>query len=146
MKLSSKVTSVLAKTAGAAGLALVVYDSHAAGKIEAPKSEKYSKAQGLTENYLNDMKQETPSGVQSIIKKRIFNFNADENISSFFTNTGGYLKGFSSMLVQNVVPLALSVATLLTRGKVSKFFGLGLVGYGVIFLLQEAFGIGKSHK
>lgn len=146
MNFAGKTAGILAKGVGAAGLALVVYDSHKAGKLEAPKNEKAMKAENLTEHYMNDMKLESTSHVQSEVKKRIFKFYADENISSFFTSTGGYAKGFGAMLVQNVVPFGLSVGALFTKGIVSRLSGLGLVAYGGIFLLQEAFGIGKSHK
>lgn len=140
------VTGVLAKAAGVAGLGMVAYDAHTSGQIEAPRSQKSLKADNLTEHYLNDMKLESPSKVQSEMKKRIFNFYADENISSFFSNIGGYVKGLSTSVVQNVIPLGLSVGAIFTKGLLSKGFGIGLAAYGGIFLLQEAFGIGKSHK
>lgn len=147
MNLSGKVTNVLAKTAGVVGLGLVLIDAHTAGKIEAPKNEKNIKTEALTEHYLNDMSLDSPSVVKSAVKKKIFNFYADEHFTDFFTNAGGYINGFSSMLVKNVVPLGLSIGTLLApKGIITKLFGAGLVVYGGIFLLQEMFGIGKSHE
>jgi len=68
----------------------------------------------------------------------------DENLSGFFTGIGGYVKGFTSMLVTNIVPAALSVGAILTKGLASKLCGAGLLAYGGIFLAQEIFGIGKE--
>lgn len=150
MNLSGKVTNVLAKTAGVAGLGLVLLDAHTAGKIEASKNEKNIKTEALTEHYLNDMSLDSPSVVKSAVKKKIFNFYADEHFTDFFTNTGGYISGFSSMLVKNVVPFGLAIGALFApkgpKGIITKLFGAGLVVYGGIFLLQEMFGIGKAHE
>ena len=141
-----KISEVLAKTAGYGSLGLLAYDSHVAGTIEGPRTEKNFKAENLSDQYLNNMKLDSPSIVKSEVKKGIFRFMADETLSSFFTNIGGYVSGFSKMLVSNVIPLGLSIGAVCTKGAVSKGFGIGLAAYGGIFLLQEAFGIGKSHK
>lgn len=142
---SSGILNYLTKAVGVAGLGLIAYDAHYAGKMEAPVYEKNHKAESLADRYIDDTKLESPSVIQSAVKKRLFQYNMDENLTGFFTSTAGYLKGFTSMLVGNVVPLGLSVGTFLGKGTFSKLCGAGLIAYGGIFLLQEAFGIGKSH-
>lgn len=137
--------TILAKSAGIAALGLVAYDSHIAGKIYSGSHEKNHKAESITERYLDDLKLDSTSTVKSGIKKELFKYNTDENLTGFFSSINGYVKGFASMLVSNVVPFTMAVGTLLTKGFVSKLCGLGLAAYGGIFLLQEAFGIGKSH-
>lgn len=139
-----KVADILAKGVGIAGLGYVAYDSHLAAKIESGKMQKDIKSDAIENHYLSDMKAENSSIIQSKIKKRVTDFYMDENISDPFTRAGGYIKGFSSMLVNNIVPLGLSVGALVApKGIVSRMFGVGLLAYGGIFLAQEFLGIGK---
>lgn len=142
----ANIGNILTKSLGVAGLALIAYDAHNAGKIEASMNEKHAKSDNIEEHFLNDMKLDSNSTVKSLTKKGIFKYYLDENFSGFFTNIGGYFKGFTSMLVNNVIPFGLAVGTVLTKGLASKAFGVGLLAYGGIFLLQEIFGIGKSKK
>lgn len=140
---SMNITKVLAKAAGVAGVGLVAYDSHIAGKIESHSYGKNNKAESITERYLDDLKLDSPSSVKAGVKSALFHYSMDENLTGFFSGISGYFKGFGSMLVSNAVPFALSVGTLLTKGLTSKLCGAGLAAYGGIFLLQEMFGIGK---
>lgn len=144
--MGSGVLNFLTKSVGVAGLGLIAYDAHHAGKIYAPMYEKNHKAEQLSERYLDELKLDSPSVVKEATKKRIFRFFIDENISGFFTTIGGYCKGFGSMLVDNIAPLALAGGTFIGKGIFSKLCGAGLLAYGGIFLLQEFFGIGKAKK
>lgn len=138
------VANALAKTAGLAGLGYVLVDSHLAAKVEAEKTQKDIKSDSIEKHYLSDMKLENHSIVQSKIKKKVTDFYMNENISDPFTRTAGYVKGFGSMLVNNIVPLGLSVGALVSpKGIFSKMFGVGLLAYGGIFLAQEFLGIGQ---
>lgn len=138
------VTNILTKTLGYGTLALVAYDSHTLGKIEAASHPQKVKASELAGAYMHDLSQETPSVVQSKVKESIFKLRLNENISPFFTGIYGYCKGFGKMLVNNVVPLGLALGTVV-KNPFSKFFGIGLAIYGGIYLIQNAFGIGSKH-
>ncbi|MPN51972.1 hypothetical protein SDC9_199624 [bioreactor metagenome] len=139
------VGNILIKSVGAAGLGLIAYDSHAAGKINSASYQKQVKAGGLTNAYMDTLTLNSPSVVQSKIKDKYFKFRMYENVSDFFTGIAGYAKGFGSMVANNVVPLALSAATLMTKGTVSKVFGAGLLAYGGLFFGREVLGIGKPN-
>lgn len=147
---SFTVSNFLAKAAGVTGLALIAYDSHRAGQVMAPMTEREHKSGNLSEHYFEDMKLENTSAVKSEVKKRIFNFYLDEHISDFFATTAGYLKGFGMTFVNNVVPFGLAVGTFFgkkgARNLFSKTCAIGLVGYAGITLLQDAFGIGKAKE
>lgn len=143
---SLNIANVITKSIGVAGLGLIAYDAHCAGKITGPMREKEHKAENLEGQFFNGMNLDSNSAVKAETKKRIFKYFLDENVSGFFTTTAGYLDGFATNLVSNVVPLGLAVGTVLTKGKVSKCFGAGLLAYGGIFLLQEMFGIGKPKE
>ena len=141
------VGSFVAKGLGCATLALIAYDSHVLGKIEASDHEKKVKAGELERAAMHDLSQETPSIVQSKLKEKVFEFKLKETISAFFTSTYGYVKGFSKMLVNHVVPLTLAVGTVASPpGWMSKTFGAGLAVYGGIYLAQNVFGIGGHHE
>lgn len=143
--MNGKVLNVLTKTVGAAGLGLVLYDSHHAGKIKAPITEMEGKSKSLSHHYMEDMKLESASKVRAHAKEGIFKYFLDENFSGFFHATSGYIGGFCSMLTTNAIPLALSIGTLIGgKGIFSKACGAGLLAYGGIFLAQEALGIGKK--
>lgn len=139
------VTNILTKTLGYGALALIAYDSHTLGKIEASSLPQHIKAEELSNSYMHNLSQGTPSVVQSKLKETIFKLRVNENISSFFTGIYGYAKGFGKMLINNVLPLALAVGTVCTKGIFSKVFGAGLLAYGGIYLIQNAFGIGNKH-
>jgi len=142
------ITTVLTKTVGVIGLGLVGYDAHVAGKIQSHAYAKNDKAESLTNHYLEEQKLDSPSVVRQHVKKGLFKYFLDENVSGFFTGIGGYIGGFTSMVVNNVIPFGLAVGAVLGKGKVggvfSKFCGAGLLAYGAIFLAQELLGIGKS--
>lgn len=145
--INGKVLNGITKTVGAVGLGLTVYNSHAYAKIHASAYEKEHKAESLAHHYLEDMKIDTPSVVKSRMKEGILHYRTDENMSGFFKTIGGYVRGFSTMAIGSVVPLALSLGTLLGgKGLFSKFCGAGLLAYGGIILLQDGLGIGKPKE
>jgi hypothetical protein len=132
------VGKVIAKTAGLAGLAMISYDAHTEGKRQSSVSQYSSKADSLADSYYNTMQQDTPSTIVSKYKKWLFNMNTDETISGFFTGIGGYFKGFFNMAAQNVVPLALSLGTLAKSSLIAKGSALGLLGYALIYGIQNS--------
>ena len=69
-------------------------------------------------------------------------FNGTRN---WFNSAKGYVKGVAESLVSNVVPLALTALTVLTKGKVSKASAIGLAAYGACDVARNAFGASKQH-
>ena len=147
------MSNILTKAVGVIGLGLVGYDAHVAGKINAYSSEKNHKADSLSERYLDDLKLDSPSITKARVKEELFKYSTDETMTGFFHNIGGYIRGSIFSVVGNVIPFGLALGAILgggaagrgLGGTVSKFCGVGLAAYGSIFLLQEVFGIGKSH-
>lgn len=139
----TNVLNVLTKVTGAAGLGLVLYDAHNAGKIKASMEEKHHKTEQLKDRYMEEMKLDKPSVLKDEAKHHVFNFFLHENMSEPYNMTKGYGKGFLDMLTQHLLPFGLSVVALATKGFVSKFCGAGLLAYGALFLAEEMFGFGK---
>lgn len=140
---NAKLLNSATKVVGGASIAMIAYDSHEAAKIRASAYAKNHKAEGLAERYMDDLKLESPSTIRGGVKKGLFRYSVDENLTGFFASVAGYFKGLGSMLVRNVVPLTLAAGTFVGKGLFSKMCGAGLIAYGGIFLLQEMFGIGK---
>lgn len=138
--------NILAKGVGIAGLGIVAVDSHHYGKVNSASYQKKVRAEGLSDTYMNTRTLDTPSIVQSKIKDKYMNYRLTENLSDFFTGITGYVKGFASMAVDNVVPLVLSAATIMTKGKVSKALGASLLAYGGLFMAKDVIGIGKPKE
>ncbi|MBQ8669596.1 hypothetical protein IJ472_07430 [bacterium] len=141
-KIRTNAGKYLVKGVGIAALGLVAYDSHYVGKIQADKyaTEKDAKAAAYFLNnmqYANDL-----SPVRGKIKKTAYEMELDQGWRRFFNLGIGYIKGFCSMLVSNVVPLGLGLATVLGKGKTSKFGAIGLGIYAVGSIIKNAFGIG----
>ena len=152
MRLGSIATSIknnagkyLRKGMGLAALGLVGYESHYLGKIQADRyaTEKDAKA---TAYYLNNtMYNDKMSPVRQGIKQTAYEWEMDQGWRRFFNLGIGYVKGFCSMLVSNVVPLGLGLATLFTKGKASKLSAIALGIYGVGAVIKNFFGIGVPH-
>ncbi|MDD3437561.1 MAG: hypothetical protein PHC64_10455 [Candidatus Gastranaerophilales bacterium] len=137
--------NILIKSIGVIGLGLVAYDSHSSAKYTATMHTGKTQSEDLQKRYFRTLHEGGDSSIKSATKKRVFQYYMDQDITSFFSSVVGYVKGFASTLVNNVVPFGLALGTVLARGIASKLFGAGLLTYGGIFLLQEFFGIGK-HK
>lgn len=141
------VSGAIAKAAGVAGIGIIGYDAHHAAVEEAREVEKGEKADTLALHFMEDMKADSPSVVKAAIKKHVFLCHLDENFTDFFANIKGYCAGFTKMVTSNTIPLALSAGALFIKNKaLSKASAIGLAAYSSIFLLQTAFGIGKSKE
>lgn len=139
----SKIPNILVKTVGVAGLGLVGYDSYIAARIHSEAYSKDAKANLITRAYFDDLALDHPSVIKRNLKKGIFHYTMDENITGFFNGIAGGVKGAVSMLVHNWIPATLAAGTFVGKGIFSKCSAVGLVGYGLMVLAQEVFGIGK---
>lgn len=139
---SNNTGKFLTKGVGVAALGLVGYDAHYAGKIQADlySSERDAAA---TKYYLNNsMYLNNLSKVEEGIRDTAYTMELDNSWRRFVNSGIGYIKGFASMLVDHVVPFGLGLATLLTKGKISKICAGGLGVYAGYELLKNIFGLG----
>lgn len=143
------IGSVLAKTTGYAGLAAIAYDAHKLGQMRASEYRKDAIGASGIDAYMDSKSLDRPSALMSKIQDARFNaemhgklFNGTRNV---FNSVKGYVKGLCESLVSNAIPLALTAATILTKGKVSKGAAIGLAAYGACDVAKNAFGVGKNH-
>jgi len=134
--------NILTKAIGVAAVGIIAYDANTAGKIESSSHQKQVKADSMRDAYVNTLSQDSPSIIKSTIKKKYLGLTTDENLSGTFTGIAGYVSGFGTMIVNNVLPLALSAGAII-KNPLSKFFGAGLLAYGGLFIGREVMGIGK---
>lgn len=135
-------SKILTKGAGITALGLVLYDSHYIGKVQSDlyASERDAAATGY---YLhNAMQSSSMSKVQNAVKEASYNMELDQTWRRFFNEGIGYVKGFTSMLVNNVVPFALGLGALLGKNLVAKGSAIGLAVYGGYQFIKNFFGVG----
>ena len=143
--IKSNPCKILARGIGLVGLGYVGYDSHYLGKMQADlyASEKDA---AYTRYYLNnDMYSTNMSKAQDKIKEFSYEMELDQGWKRFFNTGIGYIKGFTSMLVANVVPFGLSLGALFARGKAAKICAGGLGLYAAYEFLKNFFGWGVPH-
>ncbi len=138
----------LAKAAGAAAVGMVAYDAHILGKLNADIYAQSREANRCSNAFNNTLYQTEPSLIQSKIKKKLFNFEMENNLFRLWNSAAGYISGFGEMLISGVVPLGLGLTALLTplkHGKICKGAGIGLVAVGAIKLVRDIFGLGEKN-
>lgn len=137
-----KTGQLIARAAGVTGLGAVAYDANHIGNVRADlyASEKDAAA---TDYYLNNtLYSSNMSKIQSGIKDAAFKMQLDQGWRRFLNMGIGYIKGFSSMLVEHVVPFGLGLGALLARGKAAKICAGGLGIYAAFEFVRNFFGLG----
>ena len=83
----------LAKTAGAAAVGLVAYDAHVIGKLNADTYAQSREADRTASIATNTLYLTDPSTIQQKVKKKLFNFELENNFFNFF-NCHNFRKSF----------------------------------------------------
>lgn len=135
-------SSIITKGLGIAALCIVGSDSHNLGKMQADMYASKKDADAAADyfnnsQYMSDMRKSTES-----IKDAAYRMELDQTYKRFFNEGIGYIKGFTSMLINNVVPLGLGIGAVF-GGKIgSKISAAGIAAYGIYRIIRNAFGIG----
>lgn len=133
---------LITKGLGIGALAAVGYESHYVGKLQADlyASEKDANAAAYYLN--NDMYLTDMSKISEGIKDKAYEMELDQGWRRFFNSGIGYIKGFNSKLVDNVIPLSLGLGALLTKGMSAKACAGGLGVYAIAKIIKNFFGLG----
>lgn len=134
--------NIAAKIAGGLTAGLLLYDSHKVGVNHSAENIKIRSAERLTDVYTRSRRMEDRSPVTSSLKDRYFRDHADWNFADKVNGFTGYIKGGFDQLARNIVPAALATGTLLSKNY-AKYFGAGLVAYGIKYLLCDVIDIGR---
>jgi len=140
--ISGNWSKYAAKGVGLATLGLVGYDAHCVAKLQgdmyATEKDVYSACSYLNNTLYNP----GMSTVAQKVKNGAFGMEVDQTWRRFFNLGIGYVKGFTSMLTNHVVPFALGLGALLTKGTASKICAGTAVLYGLGKAIVNFFGIG----
>jgi len=137
--------NLLAKIAGGVTAGLVLYSTHKTAKRISAEHVKTCAADRMTKHYMESRRADNRGPVTSGLKDWVFKENASMNLPDTFNAVTGYCKGAFQQLASNIVPAALATGALLGKG-LSKFFGAGLLVYGVKYLLCDVLGIGRINN
>ena len=128
--------------AGLAALGYVAHDAHYVGKIQSDLYASEKDASNVAYYLNNEMNNSSMSKIQDKIKQKSFEMELDYTYKRFFNEGIGYIKGFTSMLVDHVVPLALGIGATFTKGLPKKISAIGVGIYASYIFLKNFFGIG----
>ncbi|MDY6358803.1 MAG: hypothetical protein SPL76_04745 [Cyanobacteriota bacterium] len=139
-------TTVLTKGAGLAALGMVAYDSNYLGKVQSDLYASSKDAKSSVYYLNNSMHLGNMSKFQSKIKDMSYSTELDQTWKRFFNEGIGYVKGFTSMLVNHAVPLGLGLGALLGGKKTSIASACGIGVYGIYSFIKNFFGIGVPNN
>ena len=135
-------STVLSKGLGIAALGVVLKDAHYVGKMQADlySSEKDARS---TAHYLNNsMYLGTMSKFDEKIKNLSYTTELDQTYKRFFNEGIGYIRGFTSMLTRNVIPLGLGIGATFGGKISSKVSAIGVAAYSTYRFIKNFFGLG----
>ena len=133
------------KAAGIIGAGICLYDAHKEGKRQSEIYVKTCNADAALKWFDNSRNLHNPSNINAKLKDKIFNWEIHNNLRAFFNSGIGYIKGFTSMLFNDTVPVVLSAAAIFTKGKTApKIAGGALGGYGIYAFAKNVLGLGVN--
>ena len=133
------------KAAGALGIGMIAYDAHKYAKHKSNLSAKKARVDAGMYYLDNALYASSPSTINDKIKWKIFDFESRNTFRGMVNAGKGYVKGFVGMLADDIIPLGLSLAALLTKGKVApKVAGGALGAYSIYAFAKNILGIGVN--
>ena len=133
---------IATKIGGGLAAGLVAYNAHQTAKRVSAENVKISAANRTTAYYMDSRRMEDRGAVTNGLKDWYFRTNVDWNLPDKFNAVTGYIKGGFQQIASDIVPAVLATGALLGKGA-SKFFGIGLLLYGIKYLLCDVIDIGK---
>lgn len=137
--------NLVAKIAGGLTAGLVTYNAHKTGKNVAAENVKIRAANRVTYDYINSRRLEDRSTVTNNLKNWYFRKKANWSLPDKINGLCGYCKGGFKQLTDDIVPALLATGALFGKG-MSKYFGIGLLIYGIKYILTDVIDIGRVNQ
>ncbi len=134
--------TVMSKIAGTAAAGLLLFDANSRGVVNSRKEQIRTTSNRLPDQYVNSMRMDKYSVSGNKLKQAFFKWQLDTGIPEFFAGIGGYIKGVTGNLAENVIPVALATGALMFK-KAGRFCAVGLGLCGLKYLVNDVFCIGK---
>lgn len=135
---------IASKIAGGLAAGYVLYNAHYAGKMSSAENVKRKAANRIGSYYMDSRRMEDRSIITSKLKDTYFRSNADWNLPDKINAVTGYIGGAFSQMAADVIPAGLATGALLSK-KYAKYFGLGLLGYGIKYLICDVMDLGRPN-
>ncbi len=136
--------NVASKIAGGLTAAYVLYNANYTGRKVSAENVKRKAANRMLHYYIPSRRMEDRNISTSRLKDWFFRTNADWNFPDKVNAFTGYISGAFKQITYDVIPAALATGALLSK-KYSKYFGIGLLAYGIKYLLCDVMDIGKPN-
>ena len=137
--------NIAAKVAGTITAGMVLYNAHNVCKKHSEEKVKEKTAARLTKLYVRSRRMEDLSETTSKLKDWYFKTNADWNFPDKINAITGYFSGAFKQMTSDVVPAILATGALLSK-KMAKVFSIGLLLYGIKYLLFDVIDIGRPNR
>ena len=134
--------NIAAKVAGTLTAGMVLYNAHDVGKKHSAEHVKEKSASRLNKLYMRSRRMEDLSESTSKLKDWYFRTNADWNLPDKINAITGYVSGAFQQMASDVVPAVLATGALISK-KFAKVFSIGLLLYGIKYLLFDVIDIGR---
>ncbi len=136
--------NIAAKVAGTITAGMVLYNAHDVGKKHAEEAVKEKTAARLTNIYMRSRRMEDLSESTSRLKDWYFKSNVDWNLPDKINAAKGYFSGAFEQMTSDIVPAILATGALLSK-KFAKVFSVGMLLYGIKYLLFDVIDIGRPN-
>ena len=134
--------NIVSKVLGGVAAAGIAYDSHYVGKKCSSENVKIKQANRISDVYMPSRRLENRSKLTSDLKDKYFRFHLNLHIFDKINAATGYIKGAFKQLADNIIPASLATGALLSRNY-SKLFGIGLIAYGLKYLITDVVDVGR---
>ena len=136
--------AIASKILGGAVAAAVVYDAHKIGVRGSAEHVKIRQASRIRDTFLPSTRSESRSDLTSNLKDKYARFHLEWNLPDKFNAVVGYVKHSFNQLAEHIIPATLATGALLSKNY-SKFFGAGLLVYGLKYLVCDVMDIGRPN-
>lgn len=135
----------LARAAGGVVLFHVAKDSHTVGKLQSDVTAQSRDANVCMDFFENSQRLDTPSLTKSKVKDKVFKFQLNSNILTFFNSAIGYFSGFTQNCISNVIGLTLGSTALFAKNKkIACASGIGLGALALFTFIKDGLGFGTT--
>ena len=136
---------IASRIAGGLTAAALMYNAHHAGNMHSREYVKIRTGERMKHFYLPSRRMDERNLTTSKLKDKWFQMTMNWNLPDAINSAVGYVKGGFSQLANDFVPTALATGALLSK-KCCKFFAIGLMCYGIKYLLCDVIGLGKINN
>lgn len=135
---------IASRIMGGVAAAGVLYNAHYAGSKGSVENVKIKQANRIRDYYIPSRRVDDRSKLTSDLKDSYFRMQTDWNLPEKFYTLTGYVKSSFAQLAEDIVPATLATGALISKNY-SKFFGIGLLAYGVKYLICDVMDWGRPN-